>query len=78
MTEAATAPYTSRMILHRPEDPADFNGTVFVEWLNVTGGFDYGALHNDAGIEIMRSGAVWVGVSAQPVGIEGGSVQGTP
>lgn len=73
VTEGATAPYTSRMVLHRPKDPADFNGTVFVEWLNVTGGFDFGALYNGAGIEIMRSGAVWVGVSAQQIGIEGGN-----
>ena len=47
-----------------------------MEWLNVTGGFDYGALHNYAGIETMRSGAVWVGVSAQQVGIEGGAGPG--
>jgi hypothetical protein len=71
VTEVETAPYSSRMVLHRPKDPDDFNGTVFVEWLNVTGGFDYGAMHNYAGIETMRSGAVWVGVSAQQVGIEG-------
>ena len=27
-------------MVYRPEDPADFDGTVVVEWLNVSSGFD--------------------------------------
>src|SRR5690348_6732957 len=32
---ATTAPYTTRIVVYRPADPARFNGTVVVEWLNV-------------------------------------------
>src|SRR3954470_12271527 len=33
---SASAPYKSRMIVRLPRDPKKFNGTVAVEWLNVT------------------------------------------
>src|SRR5262249_25964617 len=32
-------PYKTRMIVRRPNRLRDFNGTVFVEWLNVTAGY---------------------------------------
>lgn len=67
-----TAPYTTRIVVRQPEDPAAFNGTVFVEWLNVTAGLDIGPVWSYAKVELMRSGAIWVGVSAQRAGIEGG------
>jgi hypothetical protein len=38
--ETETAPFKTRMAVWKPADPADFNGTVFVEWLNVSPGFD--------------------------------------
>jgi hypothetical protein len=69
------AQYKTRIVVHRPVDPADFSGTVMVEWMNVTAGFDVpfslAAGHN----EIYRSGHIWVGVTAQKVGIDG-SVNG--
>ena len=33
---AETAPYETRILVRRPADPARFNGTVVVEWLNVS------------------------------------------
>jgi hypothetical protein len=36
----AGIPYTSRMLLRRPEQPAKFSGTVFLEVLNATAGWD--------------------------------------
>jgi hypothetical protein len=80
VTPTVTAPYTTRVVVYRPIDPNDFNGTVFVEWLNVSAGFestpDWAATHN----EIMREGAAWVGVSAQVVGVQGGAdvIEGAP
>ncbi len=66
---ASEAPYTSRMIVNRPVDPRKFNGTVVVEWMNVSigsdVGIDWGFGHN----ELIRRGYAWVGVSAQTVGI---------
>src|SRR5271168_1217455 len=36
----STAPYTTRLVVRRPADPKKFNGTVVVEWLNISGGTD--------------------------------------
>lgn len=66
---ASTAPYTTRVVVYRPASPARFNGSVVVEWLNVSGGLDVAPewiyTHN----ELIREGFAWVGVSAQAVGV---------
>jgi len=65
------APFVTRLIVARP--PATkFNGTVVVEWLNVSGGADTSATWAYLHRELTRSGYVWVGVSAQRAGIDGG------
>ncbi len=64
------ADYKTRIVVIRPSDPADFNGTVFVEWLNVSAGFDSPPDWLQAHTELMRSGFAWVGVSAQKVGVD--------
>lgn len=71
--EASTAAYKTRIVVWRPEDPAEFNGTVYVEWFNVTAGFDAPFEWITAHNEIIREDAAWVGVSAQSVGVEGGA-----
>jgi hypothetical protein len=71
-TPANTAAYQTRILVRRPADPGQFNGTVLVEWLNVSGGLDAGPDWIFAHTLLMREGYVWVGVSAQRVGIEGG------
>lgn len=68
--EADQAAYTTRIVVYRPIDPADFNGTVVVEWLNVSGGFDTAPDWTMAHTELIRQGYVWVGVSAQKVGVD--------
>jgi hypothetical protein len=65
--------YATRVVVRRPP-AADFNGTVLVEWLNVSGGFDAHPDYAYLADEILRGGYAWVGVSAQHVGIEGGPV----
>jgi hypothetical protein len=69
VTPNSTAPYETRVVVYRPIDPSKFNGTVMVEWLNVSGGLDdapeWVLSHN----ELIRDGFVWVGVSAQAVGV---------
>lgn len=67
---ASTAPYTSRAVVVRPTDRRRFNGTVIVEWLNVSGGADAGPDWMLAHNELVREGFVWIGVSAQRVGLE--------
>jgi hypothetical protein len=66
------AGYRTRLLVYRPIDAADFNGTVVVEWLNVSGGLDAGPDWLAAHTELIREGYAWVGVSAQVVGVEGG------
>ena len=48
----------------------NFNGTVLVEWTNVTNGFDAENVWFFAWEHILRSGYAWVGVSAQRVGVD--------
>jgi hypothetical protein len=69
---AQTAPYATRIVAVRPTDPKKFNGTVIVEWLNVSAGADGAPDWNATHREIMRNGYGYVGVSAQKVGVEGG------
>jgi hypothetical protein len=67
-----SAPYATRIVVVRPKDPKKFNGSVAVEWLNVTGGLDAGPDWTYSHRELLRSGWAYVGVSAQKVGVEGG------
>ena len=69
---ARSADFTTRMVVLTPTDRARFNGTVLVEWLNVSGGIDAPAVWMMAHREIVRAGYGYVAVSAQQVGIEGG------
>jgi hypothetical protein len=70
ITTGVSAPYRTRVAVYRPIDPKKFNGTVVVEWLNVSGGTDdapdWTLSHN----ELVRDGFAWVGVSAQQVGVD--------
>jgi len=72
--EGETAPFKSRVVVIRPIDPSDFSGTVFVEWFNVTGGVDAGPTFIAGHNQMFRSGAAWVGVTAQAVGVTGSDV----
>jgi hypothetical protein len=69
---SATAPYRTRLVVVRPVDPARFNGTVVVEWLNVTGGTDAAPDWAYLGRELVRRGYAYVAVSAQKGGLLGG------
>jgi alpha/beta hydrolase family protein len=68
-TSAVATPYKSRMLVKRPVDPARFNGTVIVEWLNVTGAADLETTWPVAWEHLVRNGFAYVGVSAQLVGV---------
>jgi len=66
-------PYKSRLIVRRPVKANQFNGTVIVEWVNVTSGYNNDALWKASAEHLMRQGYAFVGVSAQQVGIHGPS-----
>jgi hypothetical protein len=81
-TPTTKASYRTRIIVRKPKDPAKFNGTVVVEWMNVSAGesapdWDY------LNPYLMREGYAYVAVSAQALGVDGGaailgSVKGAP
>jgi hypothetical protein len=62
--------YKTRVIVRRPSRAAAFNGTAVIEWNNVTPGHDLDIDWLQAHDYWMRTGYVWVGVSAQRVGVE--------
>jgi hypothetical protein len=65
----ATHPFKTRLVVRRPTSPARFNGTVIVEWTNVSEGFDNEVEWFHSGEHFVRAGYAWVGVSAQNVGV---------
>jgi hypothetical protein len=66
------ARYRTRIVVRRPLAAARFNGSVVVEWFNVSGGLDAAPDWDYAHRHLIREGFAWVGVSAQRAGIEGG------
>jgi len=72
LTPGGSAPYRTRVLVRYPEDPEVFDGNVFVEWFNVTGGIDVDVAFGLGYPAIVDSGSAYVGVSAQAVGVEGG------
>jgi hypothetical protein len=72
--ESGSAEFATRLVVYCPDDPARGNGTVVLEWLNVTGGLDVPALWMMTHRHLIRGGYTWVGVSVQRVGIEGGGM----
>jgi hypothetical protein len=71
------ASYKTRILVRRPADAAKFNGTVVVEWMNVSSGEsapDWSYLNP----YLMQDGYAYVAVSAQALGVNGGqSILGT-
>ena len=63
----AAAPYRTRLLVVRPERASHFNGTVVVNWQNVSAGAEPGTPAGDE----LYCGYAWVGVSAEEVGIHG-------
>ncbi|HEY5252138.1 MAG TPA: alpha/beta hydrolase domain-containing protein [Acidimicrobiales bacterium] len=73
VTRRATARYKTRLLVYRPSDPRKFNGTVIVEWLNVSVGSDTAPDWIGDHTQLIRQGFAWVGVSAQALGVNGGT-----
>ena len=73
VTPSGAADFTTRVVALTPADRSQFNGTVLVEWLNVSGGIDAPAVWMMAHREIVRAGYAYVAVSAQKVGVDGGA-----
>lgn len=62
-------PFTTRIIVRRPKNPAKSNGTVVLEWMNVSLQQDTDVDWIEAYREILHGGFTYVGVSVQPTGV---------
>jgi hypothetical protein len=71
-TRVATTgnPYTTRMMVVRPNDPARFNGTVVIEWLNVSFGVDIPVDFSQSYRHFLREGYAYIGVTTQKAGAD--------
>lgn len=65
------APYKTRVIVRRPADPEDFDGTVVLEWFNVSA-VEASPEWSYVSPAIVDAGAAYVGVSVQALGVVGG------
>jgi len=78
ISPTTSAAFKTRILVRRPTNPAHFNGTVIVEWMNVSAGEsapDWDFLNP----MLMHDGYAYVGVSAQALGVDGGkALLGTP
>jgi hypothetical protein len=66
----AEAPYKSRILVRRPTDPRHFNGSVVLDWTNVTVPDDTDVNWQPTHPTIMKRGFVYVAVAAQRLAIE--------
>ncbi len=69
-----TAAYKTRILVRRPRNPGDFNGTVVVEWTNVTSGFALNVCEPRG----LYGGFAYVSVASQRVGVHGYAATGNP
>ncbi|MFY9588586.1 MAG: alpha/beta hydrolase domain-containing protein [Actinomycetota bacterium] len=65
----ATAPYTTRIIVTRPIEERRFNGTVLLDWVNVTAQFENAVDSVEAREMLLRDGYAYVHASIQAAGI---------
>ena len=57
------APYTTRILVRRPADPADFSGNVVVEILHAPRGHDWALMWGWSHDHFLDHGDAWVGVT---------------
>jgi Alpha/beta hydrolase domain len=66
----SNVPYTTRLLVRYPTNPAKFNGTVVFEWLNDTTGGDQDPVWAQLYDELINKGYAYVGVTAQRPGMK--------
>jgi len=69
LTVDTSGPYTTRILIRRPLDPARFSGNVRIEPFNPTAGHDLDAEWEIVHDGFMRNGDAYVGITVKPVTI---------
>ncbi len=67
--DGSTAPYTTRIVVFRPSSQDRFNGTVLLDWVNVTAQFENAVDILEAREMLLREGYAFVHVSTQAAGL---------
>ena len=65
-----SAEYTTRVLVFRPEDTADFNGSVVVNWPNVSDDHDVPFVWFNVYDYVMREGYAFAIASSQKIGVD--------
>jgi Alpha/beta hydrolase domain len=76
-TPIGTMPYTTRIVVRSPVNPARSAGIAVVDWQNVTAGHDIDTEWGTSGDFFVKHGWTYIGASVQRVGVNGNPV-GTP
>ncbi|WP_431239210.1 alpha/beta hydrolase domain-containing protein [Mycolicibacterium aichiense] len=63
-------PYTTRVLVRRPRDPASFSGRVLVEPFNITYGVDLDVLWCRLASTLQSEGDGWVGVTVRAASVD--------
>lgn len=66
----ADAPYTTRVLVRRPDSGKRFSGNVVVEMLNPSNRFDLNIGWAVAQRQIIANGDAWVGITAKPISVD--------
>jgi alpha/beta hydrolase family protein len=61
VTPSGQVPFATRLVVCGPSGPGAFTGTVILEWLNVSAGFDAPAHWMLTHRQVVRAGWAWVG-----------------
>lgn len=67
--DGPSAPYTTRIIVWHPREAKDFNGTVVIDWVNVTAQFENPVDTLEAHAYLQRHGYAFVHASIQKAGL---------
>ena len=70
LSSLAEGPYTTRILVRRPANPAHFSGTVWIEPLNPSIRYDLPLVWGDTHDYLVSHGDIWVGVTVKPVAIQ--------
>jgi hypothetical protein len=70
VVRTTNAPYTTRMLVRRPANPARFSGNVVVEVLNPSNAFDLNIGWAMMNRQMVANGDAWVGLTGKPISID--------
>lgn len=71
VTVLRSGPYTNRILVRKPADPAHFSGNVIVELLNATNNYDLPVFWSYDHDQFLARGDIWIGITSKPVAIAG-------